>query len=349
MDIEKLQRDLKTSYKMDLNTVDLRVENIMKHITDEWNVSPSRLTVHEMQTLSSAILERETQALYNEVEALIAQKERLERELDKKYNQLQESKYTVFNILESQFTPKDTEALTKLHQIKLQTIDLYDLLSEIVESAIITTLEKDETIDETIDEVIKHITYEAIKEGSLDTLRIRKILSTILQSAIDIAEASPLKEEKILTPTLRGMRSGLISSITRFKQRLAFIPIEAKHILIEDYDTIIEDLNQTDSLFAQVIQTQAEESTPLIQEILIKIKKEMRFDLDELLRVSKETADVMKDRFSSLASKTIKNADKALHSSKTQEAKRIGKQVIGIAKNAISSALKSAQDVIEKK
>lgn len=349
MDIEKLQRDLKISYNMDLDTVDLRVEDIIKHITDEWNVSSNKLNIHEMQTLSSVILNIETQTLYDEVESLIAQKERLERELDKKYNQLQESKYTVFDILEAQFTSSDEEALTKLHQIKLQTIDLYGLLSEIVESAIITTLEKDETIDETIEEVIKHITYEAIKEGSLDTLRIRKILSTILQSAIDIAEASPVKEEKILTPTLRGMRSGLISAIKRFKQRLAYIPIEAKHILIEDYDTIIEDLNQTDSLFSQVIQTQAEESTPLIQETLIKIKKDMRFDLDELLRVSKETADVMKNRFSSLASKTIKKADKALKSANTVEAKRIGKQAIGIARTAISSAIKSAQDVIEKK
>ena len=61
------------------------------------------------------------------------------------------------------------------------------------------------------------------------------------------------------------------------------------------------------------------------------------------------TAEVMKDKFSSLASKTIKKADKALQSVKTEEAKIIGKQAIGIAKTAISSAIKSAQDVIEKK
>ena len=349
MDIEKLHRDLKTSYNMDLDTVDLRVENIVSHIGEEWNVPVNKLTVHEMQTLSSVILEIETQTLYDEVESLIAQKERLERQLDKKYYQLQESKYRIFEVLESQFSKEDSEALAKLHQVKLQTIDLYDLLSEIVESAIITTLEKDESIDGTIDEVIRHITYEAIKEGSLDTIRIRKILSTILQSTIEIAEASPAKAEEILSPTLKGMKSGLLSAITRFKQRLAFIPIEAKHILIEDYDTIIEDLNQTDSLFSQVILTQAEESTPAIQEILLKIKYDMQYDLDELLRVSKETADVMKEKFSSLASKTIKRADKALHLPKAEEAKRMGKQAIGIAKTAISSALKTAQDAIDKK
>ncbi len=349
MDIEKLQRDLKASYNMKLDTVELRVEDIIKHISDEWSISANRLTIHEMQTLSSVVLDIETKNLYNEVESLIAQKEQLERKLDKKYHELQDSKYTIFDTLESQFSSDDNEALTKLHNVKLQTIDLYDLLGEIVESAIITALEKDSDIDETIDEVIRHITFEAIKEGSLDTLRIRKILSTILQSIIEIAEASPVKAEEILTPTLKGMRSGLMSAITRFRQRLEFIPIEAKHILIEDYDTILEDLNQTDSLFAQVIQTQAEESSPMIQETLMKIKKDMRYDLDELLRVSKETADVMKGRFSSLASKTIKKADKALQSPKAIEAKRMGKQALGIAKTAIDTALKSAKGAIEKK
>ena len=42
------------------------------------------------------------------------------------------------------------------------------------------------------------------------------------------------------------MRSGLFKAIDRFKKRLAYMPVEAKHILIEDYDTIIEDLNQID-------------------------------------------------------------------------------------------------------
>lgn len=349
MDIEKLKRDLKVSYNTKLDTVDSRVEDIIKHIADEWNLSANRLTIHEIQTLSSVILDIETKTLYNEVESLLAEKEQIERKLDKKYHQLQESKYTIFDTLESKFTQDANEALTKLHQVKLQTIDLYDLLGEIVESAIITTLEKDSIPFDTIEEVIKDITYEAIKEGSLDTLRTRKILSTILQSTIEIAEASPVKAQEILTPTLKGMRSGLISAIKRFKQRLAFMPIEAKHILIEDYDTILEDLNQTDSLFAQVIQTQAEASSPLIQETLMKTKKDMRYDLDELLRISKETADVMKDRFSSLATKTMKQTDKAIQSLKTKEAKRMGKQALGIAKTAIDTAFKSAKDVIEKK
>jgi len=349
MDTEKLQERLKNSYNTQLDTLDTRVEDIIHTIEDECDAAASRLTTAEIQALSSVILDIETKTLYDEVESLLTQKEQIQRQLNKKYHQLQESKYTIFDILESKLSSDDNEILAKLHQVKLQTIDLYDLLTEIVESTLITALEEETVKYGAIQEAIKEITYEAIKEGSLNILRIRKILSTILQVSIELAEADPAKAEELLTPTLKGMREGLVNAIKRFKQRIAFIPIEAKHILIEDYDTIIEDLNQTDSLFSQVVQTQAQMSTRSIKEVLIKIKKDMRYDLDELLRMSKETADVMKQRFSSLAYKTIEKTDSALQSSKAKEAKRIGKQALEIAKNAIDSALKSTKSTIEKK
>lgn len=349
MNLQELEEDLKTSYNCELPGVEERVAAIAGHIADKFNTEVNALDTDEMQVLSSTILNIETKALHDEVEALHAQKEQLQRKIERQSHALQEAKYTVFNALELQLNEKDIQALAKLHQIKLQTIDLYDILGEIVESAIITAIEKDTEINEAIMEVIKDITFEAIKEGSLNTIRIRKILSTILQSAIEIAEASPVQAQKILAPTLKGMRAGLIHAITRFKQRLVFIPLEAKHILIEDYDTIIEDLHQTDSLFAQVIQTQADSSSSAIKISLDNINKDMKYDLDELLRISKDAAEVMKERFSSLATKTMKKADEALKSQKAIEAKKIGKQALEIAKGAIDSALQSAKNVMEKK
>ena len=349
MDLEKLQRDLKVTYDPKIDTVDNRVEHIVEHISNEWNIEVNRLTVTEIQLLSATVLEIETKSLIDEVELLLAQKEQIERKIERKSHALQDVKYHIFDALEAQLNKNDEEALAKLHQVKLQTIDLYDLLGEITESAIITALEKDIEISESITEVIKEITFEAIKEGSLNTIRTRKILSTILQSAIEIAEASPVQAKEILSPTLKGMRAGLVHAITRFKQRLAFIPIEAKHILIEDYDTIIEDLNQTDALFAQVVQTQADNSSSAIALCLEEVNKDMKYDLDELLSISKETAEVMKNRFSTLASKAFIKADTALKSQKATEAKRMGKQVFGIAKTAIGTALQSAKSAIEKK
>lgn len=315
------------------------------------NIEFNKLNLHEIKDITSSVVNDRTKELQAELENLLLQKELIERNLEKKSHELQEAKYKIFNELESLIDKNDTQTLSKLHQAKLQSIDLFDLLSETVESAIITALEKskDSEANEIIEEVIKDLTYETIKEGTLNTIRIRKILSTILHSSIEIAEATPNISEEILESTLKGMRAGLLHSIDRFKKRLAYMPLEAKHILIEDYDTIMEDLNQTDTLFLQVVQTQANESDANTRKILIDLNAKMHYDLEELIHISKETAQVMKNRFSALAKKAVKRADTALHSETAKEAKRMGTQAWGVAKNALGNAIKSAKSVIEPK
>ncbi|MCK4875234.1 MAG: hypothetical protein KAR81_07225 [Sulfurimonas sp.] len=351
MNLEKLQDSFKSLYNNKFRSLDKRVTSVISLAANEQDIHINKLNLHEIKTLTSTIVDIETKKLHNELEELVAKKEQIERSLEKKSNELQEAKYSVFNAIESLVAEDDTTTLAKLHQAKLQNIDLFDLLSETVESAIITALEKskDSEANETIQEVIKELTYQTIKEGTLNTIRVRKILSTILHSSIDISEATPNISADILEATLRGMRAGLLHSIDRFKKRLAFMPLEAKHILIEDYDTIMEDLSQTDTLFLQVVQTQANESTPDTRKILLEINQNMHHDLQELVHMSKETAQVMKDRFSSLAKTAVKTADTALHSETAKEAKRMGIQALGVAKSALGSAIKSAKNAIEPK
>ncbi len=337
---------LKKAYSRGSKSIEERVAIAF----DDVQIDEAHLSFENIKEITSLIIEQETQDLENDVEKLLLQKEAIERALEKRSEELQEKKYELFNVLEEKFKT-DNSLLVKLHQIKLQSIDLYDILSEMVESAIITALEKDRDGDITgpIKEVIKEIAFESIKEGSLNTIRVRKILSTILATAINVSEATPNHADEILSATLKGMRMGLIHSIDRFKKRLAYMPIEAKHILIEDYDTIIEDLHQTDTLFAQVIATQASESSQAIRKILLDVNSEMKYDLEELVHISKEAAEVMKERFSSFAKLAVKKADLALNSPKAKEAKRMGIQAITVAKEALGNAIKSAKDVIDKK
>ncbi|MBW6489210.1 DUF6781 family protein [Sulfurimonas sp.] len=315
------------------------------------NIEFQKLNFQEMKDITAEIVEGKTKKLRDELQELLLQKELIEKNLEKKSYELQGTKYAIFNDIESLIDKEDAQTLSKLHQVKLQSIDLFDLLGEAVEGAIITALEKskDSEAKELIQEVIKELTYHTIKEGTLNTIRVRKILSTILHSSIDIAEATPNTSEDILEATLRGMRAGLLESIDRFKKRLAYMPLEAKHILIEDYDTIMEDLNQTDTLFLQVVQTQANESNPTIRKILIELNKKMHYDLEELIHISKETAQVMRERFSALAKTAVKKADTALKSETAKEAKRMGIQAWGIAKTALNSAIKSAKNALEPK
>ena len=346
MKSEQLQEKLEKAYNKRYKTVEKRVLSALQEV----QLDEGHLSLEEIKNIANIFIEKETQKLEDDVEKLLEQKEAIERALEKKSEELQEKKYDVFHALEDEFSTDNT-LLVKLHQIKLQSIDLYDILSEMVESAIITALEKDRDGDivEPTKEVIKEITFESIKEGSLNTIRVRKILSTILATAIDVSEATPNRADEILSATLKGMRAGLIQSIDRFKKRLAFMPVEAKHILIEDYDTIIEDLNQTDTLFSQVVVTQASQSSQAIRKILLDINNEMKYDLEELVHISKETAEVMKERFSSFAKLAVKKADFALKSPKAKEAKRMGIQAFSVAKEALGNAIKSAKDAIDKK
>jgi len=75
----------------------------------------------------------------------------------------------------------------------------------------------------------------------------------------------------------------------------------------------------------------------------------MRYDLEELVLISKETADIIRERFSNFAKLAVKKADFALSSPKAKEAKRMGIQAWGVAKAALGNAIKSARDGIEKK
>ena len=329
-------------YNLRFRSLDKRVTTALSDAKKNSKIDIAKLNLNEVKELSTTILELETKQLSFELDALVLKEEKIKREIEQKSLQLQEVKYSVFNSIESTIKDNDEDTLSKLHQVKLQSIDLYDLLSETVESAILTALErsKDNQANESIQEVIKDLTYETIKEGTLNTIRVRKILSTILHSSIEIAEATPNTSCKILESTLKGMRSGLLHSIDRFKQRLAYMPLEAKHILIEDYDTIIEDLNQTDVLFLQVVQTQANESSPLIRQELVEINKKMHHDLEELVHISKETAMAMKDRFSIFAKETIKKADAAYKSQTAQDAKQMGMDAFKVAASTVANALK---------
>ena len=351
MDLEKTLSEIKKLYNHRFRSIEKRVEYAISEAQNTLDVDMSSLNLHDMKSLSNTVLDIECANVHDELEDLLNQKEALESKIHKKRQDLQDIKYSVFNAIESKIDSTDSATLSKLHQVKLQSIDIFDILSETVESAIITAQERsrDSELSESIEEVIREITYQTIKEGSFSTIRTRKILATILNSSIEIAEATPNSASNILGATLKGMRSGLLHSIERFKKRVAYMPLEAKHILIEDYDHIIEDLSNSDTLFMQVVQTQANESSPEIRQILVELNQKMHLDLEELVTISKETANIVKDRVSTFTKGAVKKADDALKSEKAKEAKQMGKQAWGIAKEALANALKSAKNAMDKK
>ena len=347
MDLEKFERDIKNIYAKKHSTdLEKNVNGLFDHMEQEWNKSTADLTQSELKIVADSILETESKKLHDDVQDLLVEKERIERQLNRKRESLQKSKYQTFDAIEKAFgdTPS-VHSLAKLHYIKLQSIDLFDMLEEMVESAIITTLEKGQNTKETIEEIVKEITFQTLNEGPLSSIRIRKVISTILNTATNVADATPNKAEEILRGTLRGIRSGLVQSIGKFKKQLLYMPEETKATLTDGFENLKDELQRADILFTQAIQNVADESSKTSKVLLEKISKEIHYDIQELLQISKETVEIMRGHLS----QAIEKSAKVLNSEKAREAKRMGNQAWGVAKTAVGGAIKSAKSALDKK
>jgi len=328
MEIQKFERDITDFYKKSGDdALDARVSALIAHIQEEWSVGKSQLSLSQIKILASAVIAQETKTLHDELQELLAQKERVERQIERRRDDLQDAKYAVFNAIESQFDDTSEMIRARVHQVKLQSLDLFDMLEEMVESAII--------------EFTKEITFETLSEGALGSIRIRKVVATILGTAVSMAEATPNQAEEILRGTLRGIRSGLVRSLARFKKQLLFMPEESRSLLIEDEN----DPLKVDQLFTQIITEASQHGSKSCSEILTRVSKEIHYDMQELVELSKETVEMMRERFTS----AMERGSKVLNSKTAQEAKRMGISAWGSAKTALGSAIKSAKEKIDKK
>jgi hypothetical protein len=306
------------------------------------------LSLDELKTLTSTLLKEEASLLHAELENLIEQKEKIERQISRTSDELQHLKYQCFDVLEKKFSDND-DVLAKLHLIKIQSVDLLDILEEMVESAIITTLEKSSDIEETLHEIIKEITFQTLNANVLNAVRIRQIFSSILQSALNVAEATPNQAEPILRGTLLGIRSALHKSIEKFRQYLLYIPDEIRALYHKEYQMIEDELEQIHTLFGQIVHGLSKNNSSVLIEKLSAIGTEIRLDSDELAVLSQETAKLLQGKLSKLRQEVTQRSAALLNSQSAKDAKAMGKRAWSVAKSTMEGALKSAKEVIDKK
>lgn len=355
MNSEKLERDILDKCanleSLDETQQTKIISDALDHLKNEWELDTSKLRASELKAFSSAVLTQATKGLNEELQELLLQKERIERQLNKKSHALQSKKHHLFNTIEALIKEHgaDNETVSKLHSIELQSMDLLNLLEEMVESAIITTLEKGSNIEETLEELAKEITLQTLEEGILSAIRIRHVISTILKTAIEVAEATPNLAHDILEATIKGMRTGLIRALARFKQKFLFTPDEAKMVLIDDPQALYNELHHIDTLFIQSIEALATQSSPSIKAELENILSDIRYDMQELTLISKETLDILGEKLTHLAKEAMQKSSDLLQSKKAQEAKKIGVHAWSVARSVIDGAIKGAKDAIDKK
>jgi len=309
---------------------------------------------HEtLEELSFATLDYETDQKRQELQQLLTQKEKLELEIRTKTSELQEIRQTTFEAIESALIEKfgtlEPAYQKRLTQLKIQAIDILDLLHEITESAFVAALENGENIEATFTEISRDLTRKTLKDGYLTLDRAQRVVDTIIASAADIAEAAPNFSSEILRGTLYGTKKGLTQSIRAFKERFDYIPDELRPMQIKNMEQTLKDLQHTDRLFIQLVQDQAKLCPASIEKELLYIVERMRPDLSELIMASKDAFTVISKQLAAVRKEAISRGQSVMQSKTAIEAKRMGVNVWDVAKNALNGAISSAKDAMDKK
>jgi len=316
-------------------------------------INPKSVDANTIESVLKTVLECTTEHQNVALEDLVLEREKIERQITQQSEELQEFRKTAFNTLETLLNDGQYEfskaSLNGLHNLKLQNLDILEVLKEVTESALVTTLEKTKNsldIHKTVIEIAKNLTLQTLNEGILSSARIRKVLNSIIDAAIEVSEASPPHAKEILSGTVHGMRKGLIAAISRFQERFENTPDEAKKLLLEDMQMLFEDLHHADVLFMQTLKTKASNSSAMITSTLTSVVNSTSDEMGELINVSREAIELMRDKLSFLAQQTLERSS-VLKDKATQESKRLGIRIWESAKTALEGAIKSAKDVLD--
>lgn len=316
-------------------------------ILEQFKNAPT-LDTESLLELTQKALREVTTSTHNELQELLLEKERLEHKISRKRDELQYLKYNFFGQVESLYST-DAQFLEKLHGIKIQSLELLDILEEMIESAILTTLEKGDDIQETLHEIIKEITFQTLNAHILNAVRIRQIFTSILQSALNVAQASPNQADPILRGTLLGIRSALRRSIEKFRQYLLYVPEEVKAFYHNEYLTIETQLEHLDTLSFDILSDLRKTNSSSTVNQLAQIALEVRLDEDDLSILSRETASLLKTKLTTFHQELLHRSEKLLTSPKAQEAKAMGVRAWSVAKATMEGAIKSAKEAMDKK
>lgn len=273
---------------------------------------------------------------------LLAQIDRIQAQINAEKEQLREELQNTFLHLESQAlmlpSPQKEEALQAIEECKLTSLELLGILAETTEAAMIAALEKGENIQETIAEIAKDFTYDSLGY-EVNRKRIEDVATTILEVATNLAAASPNYSEQILKGSIIGIKRGIAKSIEKFNEVVEFTPQEARELLIVNYETILNDLENIDIIYKDILLKVAKKSEPGIKEQIETIANENIFD--RLTETAQKALEAFKNRFEKLLENPELKA-------KAEEAKKLGLRAFALAKEKIDKALKEAKDAIHK-
>ncbi len=291
------------------------------------------LATDPKRAILAAIEERKRPKIAK-IQELLTEIDRLEAQITAQKQELKSELQELFETLEAQIRQlpesKRQEAIRTLEECKLQSLEFLGILAETTESAILGALENGQNIQETITEITKDLTHQTI-DINVDPKHIKDVSKTIIGVAATIAEASVNYADEILRGAILGTKQGIAKSLAKFNETIEFTPDEARNLIIQNYDEIVNNLGNIELFWHQAIEEVAHTSEPGIKERILKISESTIFD-----KLKSEAQNVIANIKRSWGDLI---AEQPQIKKNIEEAKKLGLRVFAKAKEKIEETI----------
>ena len=356
---KKIQR-LKDIKKKKERVIEL-IKNYIKFLEE--------LNLENINTIS-AVIDGSLQAFSKEKEediySKIATISRLENEIEEEKEFLKNELEDLYNSLEKISINLDTTSTKYLEcaikDTKLNELLLLGILKETTEEAILTAIENQKNAEETISQITQNLIYQSIDTSDFSKDRLLETSKSILETAVNIADAYQSMAKEILRGVTYGTKKGIEKSIKNYNQTLEFLPDEIRDI--QEEKMLFEGLNIIDlnGEYMELLKKEAKKSTGISKSILEEIIIDMDKSLTKLIKITVDTKENILKKIEKLKESPKVNDFKQKVLSKisefklenrikkediekvTNESKKLGIRAWEIAKNALDNAIKNRKD-----
>jgi len=356
---KKIQR-LKDIKKKKERVIEL-IKNYIKFLEE--------LNLENINTIS-AVIDGSLQAFSKEKEediySKIATISRLENEIEEEKEFLKNELEDLYNSLEKISINLDTTSTKYLEcaikDTKLNELLLLGILKETTEEAILTAIENQKNAEETISQITQNLIYQSIDTSDFSKDRLLEASKSILETAVNIADAYQSMAKEILRGVTYGTKKGIEKSIKNYNQTLEFLPDEIRDI--QEEKMLFEGLNIIDlnGEYMELLKKEAKKSTGISKSILEEIIIDMDKSLTKLIKITVDTKENILKKIEKLKESPKVNDFKQKVLSKisefklenrikkediekvTNESKKLGIRAWEIAKNALDNAIKNSKN-----
>ncbi len=225
--------------------------------------------------------------------------EQLQKSAQNQKNEIKKSIANTYNILEKHISllPADLKdvALEALNDTKLNALEMLGILRETTEEALLTTLEKGSDIEDTTFQITKNLTFQAIKDGEFAKRRFLSTTKTIMEVALELANANLAYSKELINGATRGTKEGILKALEKFKNDVKFAPKE-DDVFGQNFDTIKKELVKIEDEYIQMLKDLSSQYDGKIQEALNEKIEKYDNSVEKIKRATAEAKEAISQR-----------------------------------------------------